>query len=332
MTRVAVIKPDHLGDLVLSAPAIRATAACFGDVTLFVASASQGLARFLFPAVGLRVVDFPHLARNGTGPIDADRLAAELDTFDLVLWLRDDPVMRAVCERVHTEQDIAAGGHLTHETAIQKRMLLRHVPNYSRTGMFAGGRIRWPRAIRSVGLCLAAGFPTNRWPNLYWLEIATRLAREGTALTLIGGPGEAKDLALMSKCLRLPHRTVIGGADFTAFLNEIRDLDLIVASDGGTAHICSLAKPVLSVFGSSPWRRYAPFGVENAVVTRDLYCSPCVQFSAEDVNGCVTRECLVGLAPGIVVDVLHEFKEAGTTSVPGHGIVVQRGTSHSFED
>lgn len=332
MTRVALVKPDHLGDVVLSAPAIRAAAVSWAEVTLFVSSTSYGLARFLFPEIGLRTLDFPHLARKKAAALDAQRLGAELDGFDLVLWLRDDPVIRSLCERVRAEQDFASGGHLTHETAIQKRMLLRHLPNYSRSALFAAEPIPWPGAIRSVGLCVAAGFPTNRWPNAYWLELAARLAGEGVGLTLIGGPGERQDLALLSKCLNVPHGIVIGGTDFPAFLDGIGEVDLVVATDGGAAHICSLAKPVLSLFGSSPWRRYAPFGAENVVITRDLCCSPCMQFSTEHVNGCVTRECLAGLPPEPVVDLFRQLREAPAQPVRRHGLIVQRGTSHSFED
>jgi len=46
---IAILKPDHLGDLVLSVPAIRAVRARYRNITLFVASSSRPLAGFLFP-------------------------------------------------------------------------------------------------------------------------------------------------------------------------------------------------------------------------------------------------------------------------------------------
>jgi hypothetical protein len=57
-----------------------------------------------------------------------------------------------------------------------------------------------------------------------------------------------------------------------------------------------------------------------------------MQFSTEHVNCCVTRECLVGLPPESVVDLLGQLREAPAQPVRRHGLIVQRGTSHSFED
>ena len=63
---IAILKPDHLGDLVLSVPAIRAVRARYRNITLFVASSSRPLAGFLFPDIeDIRSADLPHLARNG---------------------------------------------------------------------------------------------------------------------------------------------------------------------------------------------------------------------------------------------------------------------------
>jgi len=159
--------------------------------------------------------------------------------------------------------------------------------------------------------------------------LAERLTREGLEVTLIAGPGELKDAALLSRCLKNGFaRTAVGGRDFDRFLDELDELDLIVATDGGSAHICSLRKPVLSIFGSSPWRRYAPFGRENIVITRDLGCSPCCNFSMEEVNGCMTRECILGIGPDSVLQIL--MSNPDNRTLPRK--VVQSGTSHTFEN
>jgi ADP-heptose:LPS heptosyltransferase len=328
LTKVAVVKPDHLGDLILSSPAIRAAERHFGAITLFVSDTTRALARFLFPNCELRPINFPHLARQPVPPLDVAGIAAELSAFDLVLWLRDDPPVRALAQSVRAQHDFGDGGYLTHQSALDQRMMTRHVGDYSRTTHFGPKPICWPSSVKSVGLCVAAGFPTNRWPNLYWLELGTALGRAGFALTLIGGPGEKRDVALLARCLAQARvRTLIGGSDLQAFLDGLDDIDVVVASDGGTAHLCSLRKPMLSIFGSSPWRRYAPFGRDNIVITRNLSCSPCLQFNTQAVNGCVTRECLVGLTSGHVMAAL---ESSGADAGTGAGMILQRGTSHAF--
>jgi heptosyltransferase-2 len=330
MSRVAVLKPDHLGDLVLASPAIRAIRRTFPDVTLFVSPYAAGLARFLFPDIpDVRPVDFPHLARRAEVSFAPEALARDLEGFEWVFCLRDDPELRALVERLAVRSVLAAGGHLTHDTALHKRAVSPVVGNYSRTALFAGRPILWPAAIAHVGLCIAAGFPTNRWANCRWLETATALAKQGMQISLIGGPGESGDLAFLSRMMRgLPHRVVQGGEDYRAFLDALDPVDIVVASDGGTAHLCSLRRPVCSIFGSSPWRRYAPFGTDNVLITRDVACSPCLQFSSTELNGCLTRECMAGITARHVAGVL---ESNGLDFSLVRGVRIERGVSHRYE-
>jgi heptosyltransferase-2 len=178
-------------------------------------------------------------------------------------------------------------------------------------------------------LCISAGYPTNRWANTHWLKLARLIAKRGIALTLIGGPGEGRDLRLISANLvDVRHKILEGGSDFGRFFDGLHDIDLVIASDGGTAHLCSMKKPVLSVFGSSPWRRFAPFGWNNVVITRNLVCSPCVQFSTQEINGCLTRECMAGITPEAVLAVA---TSNGLDFSMARGVHVCRGVSHRYE-
>lgn len=325
MRHVAVLKPDHLGDLVLASSAIRAISAQ-ARTTLFVGGGSLKLSRYLFSDVESQACNFPHLARVPVPPLDISSIAMRLAKFDTVFILRDDPVMRTLAQETKTKVVIAAGDHLTHDTLIHKRGLEPHIGRYSRTKFFFGQPLFRADVTRRVGLCIAAGFPNNLWPLQHWRELALLLTREGIAFSLIGGPNERPALDLLSASLRhIPHRAIVGTQDFASFLDQLDDLDLIVASDSGSAHICSLRRPILSVFGSSPWRRYAPFGFANMLMTRDLVCSPCVQFSKDQVNGCLTRECLVSLMPK---DVLRAVIAATVDSTFSRGTKIFRGVSH----
>jgi ADP-heptose:LPS heptosyltransferase len=327
MTGVAILKPDHLGDLVLSVPAIRAIRARHTEVTLFVGPSSLGLARYLFPDItNIHPAPLAHLIRGTGNALKPEALAGILDGFEFVFCLRHDPVMQAISDRLHVCHVLAIGDHLTHETDVQRRALAPVIGDYSRTVLFGDVTTRWPLRLDHVALCIAAGFPTNRWPNTYWLELARRLAALGLMVTLVGGPAEREDLIALSRMLvRVPHQVIEGGADVGAFLDALAGVDLVVASDGGTAHLCSLRKPIVSLFGSSPWRRYAPFGAHNVLLTRDEPCSPCVQFSANEVNGCMTRECTALLRPRQVERVV---LSNGIDFSGMSGVRVERGVSH----
>jgi heptosyltransferase-2 len=327
MPPTAILKPDHLGDLVLASPAIRAICSRERDVTLFVSSESCGLARYLFgDTLEARCVDFRHLSRRPTDTVEPSRFARQLDSFGFVFCLRDDPVLRAMLHGLVAPHQVVSGSHLIHETASHQRAVEEIVGPYSPSELFSELPILWPATPVNVALCIAAGFPTNRWPNIRWVELADRLVREGRSVVLVGGPGESDDLKMISLLLaRIPHRVIQGGENFDEFLDALDDVDLVVASDGGTAHICSLRKPVCSIFGSSPWRRYAPFGRDNVLLTRDEACSPCVQFSSSELNGCLTRECMGAIQPRQVAEVL---RSNGLDFSLVRGLRVERGVSH----
>jgi ADP-heptose:LPS heptosyltransferase len=332
MGRVAIVKPDHLGDLVLASPAMRAIWNRFGGgVEFFVSSATIPLLRYFFPdAAEVHRADLSHLAKGHSVNITALELGDRLRRFDTVFFLRDDEALRQAASCLSKAYVFGEGGHLTHDTAIQKRAIEGVIGSYSRTAHFSGTAIFWPKEIRSVGLCVAAGFPTNRWPNVYWMKLAQLLANEGIKPVLIGGPGERDELRVMSTALgSIPHNVIEGGADFGAFFERLTQVDLVVASDGGTAHLCSTKKPILSIFGSSPWRRYAPFGWNNVLITRDLACSPCVQFSSEEVNGCLSRECSAGITPDNVFRVIFS---GGMDFSHLRGAKAFRGVSHAYEN
>jgi heptosyltransferase-2 len=327
---VAILKPDHLGDLVLSVPAIRAIRARHEDTALFVASRSRALARFLFPDIhDIRGVDLRHLSRHAEEGLSPAALACQLNHFDHVICLRDDPVIRDIASRLTVPHTIASGGHLVHETSIQKQAIEWMTGRYSRTRLFSGLSHAWPVAPRHIALCVAAGFPTNRWANALWKELAVLLDQKDIQLTLVGGPLEREDLQMLSRLLRrVRHDILIGGDDFADFLEALEPVDLVVATDGGTAHICSLRKPVCSIFGSSPWRRYAPFGQYNVVITRDEPCSPCVQFSSNEINGCVTRECMARISSASVSRVIFSN---GLDFSASRRVWAERGISHRYE-
>jgi len=153
----------------------------------------------------------------------------------------------------------------------------------------------------------------------HWLELAKRLHRHGTEVILVGGPAEAGRLLLLRQALQqslgYQPRSIAGSDDFQSTLERLaHEVDLVIATDSGTAHLAALVRPVVSLFGGSPWRRFAPLGPCNAVVTRQLPCSPCPQFDRGIMNTCSTRECLVNLSPAQVEACL-DFYLAGKVGV-----------------
>jgi ADP-heptose:LPS heptosyltransferase len=132
--------------------------------------------------------------------------------------------------------------------------------------------------------------------------LAERLNQCGIFIVLIGGPAEIGRLHVLQETLadRFGYRppVIVGGSDFEDTLQRLHhSVDLVIATDSGTAHLAALVRPVISLFGGSPWQKFAPLGRFNAILSRRYHCRPCRQFNRVEANTCHTQECLTNLFP-----------------------------------
>ena len=70
--RVGVLKPDHLGDLILAAPALAALQRRFEHLTLFCHPNNVALAGHLFPGIRRLALHLPHLDKERAPDSRAD--------------------------------------------------------------------------------------------------------------------------------------------------------------------------------------------------------------------------------------------------------------------
>jgi ADP-heptose:LPS heptosyltransferase len=309
--RVGVLKPDHLGDLVLAAPAIAALRRRFSHLTLYCHPKNLGLAEHLFPRLRARSVHLPHLDKeHGKQNASSSRLQRLREEVDLLICLRWD----GQCERLlmipEIEFHTPGPGTLIRHVAVEHRNLVMPytgtydiLESYSYPGL--PPVVSRPANLTSVGLCISAGFRLNAWPVSHWLGLAQLLHQAGTRSVLIGGPSEVGRLQILASgiqsTLGYEPNVIVGSSDFGSFLRQVAaQVDLLVATDSGTAHLAALARPVVSLFGGSPWQRFAPLGRHNVILTRRYPCSPCKQFNRVEMNTCHTQECLTNLFPNQV--------------------------------
>jgi heptosyltransferase-2 len=325
--RVAVLKPDHLGDMILAAPAIAALRRRFRELTLLCHSETLPLADRLFAGLSLRPIHLPHLDRTRCQDPDSRPLRELRGCYDLIVALRWDPQIKSHLDDSDIPYQASERDGLDVHVAVEQRDLLTpctgHYDIQSSYAYPGAPPAELPRQPRAIGLCIAAGYPLNAWPLNHWLGLAERLARCGVEIVFIGGPQETVRLRILADALaasvgRTP-RVLCGNQDFGQFLRALAgSVEVVIASDSGTAHLASLVRPILSIFGGSPWRRFAPLGEYNAIVTRQLPCSPCPQFDRQLMNACSTRECLANLLPAQVEACLEAHLEGRTTVRPRH--------------
>ena len=323
--KLAVLKPDHLGDLVLSSPAIRAMAGAHPELVLFVASGSVALARALFPGVEVAAYDMPHLARRAPA---AQADLPDLLGFDAVAVLRRDGVITPDWARPRMRRFAmpAEDGYDLHQSVLDYGVAREFAPAYDIDALFYGPRLgevaaRAARAPGRVGFAIGSGFHANIWPLTRWIDLGRRLTARGVELTVVHGPAEAAAAALIGA--QLPGAQLLGvGGDFPRLFEAAAALDLVIASDGGSAHLCATAAPVLSIFGPSPLRRYAPIGPWNRAISQQLACAPCLQYDARRVNGCLSVECMGAITADDVLAALDAPFVAGEARVLRPGLTL----------
>lgn len=299
-TKIAIVKPDHFGDLVLSSAAIRAVLARYPQAAVLIAPRNMPLARFLFgEACNLSEISLPHLSKLGEARASG---GIDLREYDLALFLRHDGKLTPAWADLRCRDFVfPVDTYDDHQTMLDYAVVTNLIGDYDIDAYHYGTdlaavRQKASRAPERIGLSIGSGFHANVWPAARWIELGRRLLREGRSVRVFCGMSEIVAGRMIANVLRLGHGgLVVGDGRIEAFAQETALMDWFVASDGGTAHLCGLFAPVTSIFGPSPFRRYAPFGRWNRLLTQELDCAPCCQWAAKLVNGCLSTECMVNI-------------------------------------
>jgi ADP-heptose:LPS heptosyltransferase len=305
--KIAVVKPDHLGDFVLALPAIRTLQSRGYQITLFIASGTVKLARHYFPNIELVALDLPHLNRKlGIGDwTNAYRALGSLRAFDLVMFLRRDAFLKPSNFCQWTDRAVFVEERDDrHQSQLEYNIVSQITDVYDiESTFFAGRRVRFPEQLSHVVLSIGSGFPLKKWSPLSWAELGQRLVDSGIKVEILSGPMEIEESKLIARAIGIDdcNNIFVGTDNFSSLECWLDRTDLVIAVDGGPAHLCSTRKPIFGIFGPSPMRKYAPIGHTNRILTKDLSCSPCVGFDVGKVNACMSRECLYGLRPNHVV-------------------------------
>jgi len=332
--KLALVKPDHLGDLILSRGAIRALLSAFPSSHLFVAPKNMALARYLFPSAELRPVYLPHLNKGGETSVEA----IDLVGYDQVVMFRQDNIINFPWMDRRANHFIMTGDtHMVHQSILDYRAarMLRGKFDIDEA-YFGNNQAQLERKARrlpkTIGLSIGSGFHANSWPVRKWTELVGLFLPKFDEVVILCGAADAPMAKAILACAGHPRNLTleIGSSDIGSFLARVQALDLVVATDGGTAHLCSLVAPTLSVFGPSPYKRYAPFGMHNRLITRDMDCSPCCQYAAHLVNTCLSNECMVAIDVAVVDQVVArpvQSKEPAVQFV-SKSVKVIHGASH----
>jgi len=164
----------------------------------------------------------------------------------------------------------------------------------------AGGR-------PAVALCVGAEYgPAKRWPAAHFAALARRLAGEGYAVWVLGGPGDAaigdQVAALAPDIANLAGRTTLGEA-----IDLIAATRAVVSNDSGLMHVAAaLRRPLIGLYGATSPTFTPPLSADAVILREDLPCSPC----GERICPLGHFKCLNDLAPQRVLAALQPLLAA----------------------
>lgn len=151
-------------------------------------------------------------------------------------------------------------------------------------------------------LCPGAEFgPAKRWPARHFAQVATHVAKAGSAVWLMGSAADGVAAAEIAQHTLAPVVDLCGRTSLTEAVDLLSLADSVVCNDSGLMHVASaLDRRVVAVFGSTSPDFTPPLSDQASVVRQTLPCSPC--FQRECPLGHL--QCLEELAPQRVVEAL----------------------------
>lgn len=304
-TRLALIKPSALGDIVHALPVLHALRHRFpaASITWIVNRSYASLLRGNPSLNGLiefdrhRVRSWPHFAlslrrmrfdlvidlqgllRTGlmTWATGAPRRvglssAREGSRFAYTDLIHDDRDLHAVDRYWRVAQAVGVG-------AAEKRFDLARD---SAAESWADGEFSsMPRPWHVVSL--GSRWETKRWPVPHFVSLLMRATDQfGGSVIFVGAPNEATLAQQAMLTLTCPVKDLAGKTTLAQLVSILRRADVVLANDSGPLHLAAaLGRPVVAPYTCTQVRRHGPYGqaggVETQVACHGSYLKRCAR-------------------------------------------------------
>ncbi len=169
------------------------------------------------------------------------------------------------------------------------------------------GLVRAPLDQKDKLIALAPGsvWPTKRWPEEHWCELAQRLVKAGNPCVIVGGPEDQELGNRLAAAVNGGVTNAAGELSIKGSAELLRRCRLLVSGDTAPVHLAvATGTPTLVIFGPTvPEFGFAPIGEDDRVIGLELDCRPCrIHGSKRCPLG--HHHCMVKLAPDMVERVV----------------------------
>jgi len=129
-----------------------------------------------------------------------------------------------------------------------------------------------------VVLCPGAKHFTKRWPEERWIELGNLLSSSGKQVTVLGAQSEHE---LVSRTRKgIPGAVEFIGKPIQEVGTLLKKAEFAVTNDSGIMHLAAgVGTPLISIFGSTVQQfGFGPFTDKAIIVEQELSCRPCTAF------------------------------------------------------
>lgn len=323
MGRVAVLRLDHLGDLLHALPALRRLRRALpkASLDLWVGPWGRELAALFSDIDAVRETPaswFERPSRQAWPWADVLSLAAGLRqgrygaAFDLRGDLRHHLALWMAGIPLRAGQALSAGRFLLSHPARwvpglheqEQNLSLLDQAGVPASGQGSAGYLKLPpSAIREAdALCralrlgpapvlvqAASGTQAKRWPKESWAKLLAGIPK-ARPLALLGMQSEAAEMNAIAALAGRPVAVAAGRLSLASLAALLARARLLISVDSGPAHLAAVqGTPVLALFsGTNEASQWAPRGAKVRVLrARGIPCAPCELVSCPFDNACM---------------------------------------------
>lgn len=311
-SKILIIKPSSLGDVVHSLPFLNAIKETFpfSEIHWLIAKGLEGLLENHPMVKKLWVINkdqWKNLRKIKETAIEFKSLFKELEdeSYDIVIdlqgLLRSGMLTYATRASVRVGfKEAREGSSLFYTHKIKGGREIHAVDRYLKIASAFGCKVedvKFPMPLikesesvkklkKNIG-DYAVLVPGARWKTKRWLPANFgKLASMLDIKTLIVGSSSdaeiAKDIELCSGGKAL---SMAGKTDIKELISIIRGARYVITNDSGPMHIAAaLNIPVIALFGPTNPVRTGPYGKNNIIVKSDIECAPCYKKNCKRVK------------------------------------------------
>jgi ADP-heptose:LPS heptosyltransferase len=325
--RIALLRLDHLGDVLLALPAIQALERALPhvQVDVFIGPWSKGILEIARVRAVSRVLAASWFTREGERGGTWRSLrnleeALRAGRYDAAIELRGDyrHILAMAKAGIKVRAGLARTGFrflLTHPLVYRPGLheTQRNLDLLVQAGIGVSSKDDFPRlypreeddraqdGLREklgiqrevIALHATCSAASKRWPASNWLRLIEGLP-ENYDLVLVGSAGEKAQMEEISKGLGRKVHVAAGTLNLTALAAFLRRCRLFIGVDSGPAHIAAaVGTPLVSLYsGTNRMEQWAPRGPRVSVLQKWTACSPC------ELTVCpIGNECMRQISP-----------------------------------